>query len=42
MANTWQGAFPHENLTLDGYERRGASHSAPSLPTEEAFFNQPD
>jgi formylglycine-generating enzyme required for sulfatase activity len=21
MANTWQGAFPHENLGLDGYER---------------------
>jgi len=21
MANTWQGAFPLENLTLDGYER---------------------
>jgi formylglycine-generating enzyme required for sulfatase activity len=21
MANTWQGAFPHQNLTLDGYER---------------------
>ncbi len=21
MANTWQGAFPHENLNLDGYER---------------------
>ena len=21
MANTWQGAFPHENLTTDGYER---------------------
>jgi len=21
MANTWQGAFPHENLALDGYER---------------------
>jgi len=21
MANTWQGAFPHENLRLDGYER---------------------
>jgi sulfatase modifying factor 1 len=21
MANTWQGAFPHENLKLDGYER---------------------
>jgi formylglycine-generating enzyme required for sulfatase activity len=20
MANTWQGAFPHENLKLDGYE----------------------
>ena len=20
-ANTWQGAFPHENLKLDGYER---------------------
>jgi formylglycine-generating enzyme required for sulfatase activity len=21
MANTWQGAFPHENLKLDRYER---------------------
>jgi sulfatase modifying factor 1 len=21
MANTWQGAFPHENLTTDGYSR---------------------
>ena len=21
MANTWQGAFPNENLTEDGYER---------------------
>jgi formylglycine-generating enzyme len=21
MANTWQGAFPHQNLALDGYER---------------------
>ena len=21
MANTWQGAFPHQNLKLDGYER---------------------
>jgi len=21
MANTWQGAFPYENLALDGYER---------------------
>jgi formylglycine-generating enzyme required for sulfatase activity len=21
MANTWQGAFPHENLASDGYER---------------------
>jgi len=21
MANTWQGAFPHENLATDGYER---------------------
>ena len=21
MANTWQGAFPHENLARDGYER---------------------
>jgi len=21
MANTWQGAFPHENRNLDGYER---------------------
>jgi formylglycine-generating enzyme required for sulfatase activity len=21
MANTWQGAFPHENLAVDGYER---------------------
>jgi formylglycine-generating enzyme required for sulfatase activity len=21
MANTWQGAFPHENLKLDGYRR---------------------
>ncbi len=21
MANTWQGAFPHENLKTDGYAR---------------------
>src|SRR5262249_56721994 len=21
MANTWQGAFPHQNLATDGYER---------------------
>jgi hypothetical protein len=21
MANTWQGAFPHENLNSDGYAR---------------------
>ena len=21
MANTWQGAFPHENLKIDGYDR---------------------
>jgi formylglycine-generating enzyme required for sulfatase activity len=21
LANTWQGAFPHQNLALDGYER---------------------
>jgi formylglycine-generating enzyme required for sulfatase activity len=21
LANTWQGAFPHENLNTDGYER---------------------
>ena len=26
MANTWQGAFPHENLKLDGYERTSPGH----------------
>ena len=29
MANTWQGAFPHENLTLDGYERTSPVLSFP-------------
>jgi formylglycine-generating enzyme len=29
MANTWQGAFPHENLRLDGYERTSAVTAFP-------------
>lgn len=29
MANTWQGAFPHENLRLDGYERTSPVASFP-------------
>jgi len=29
MANTWQGAFPHENLALDGYERTSPVTSFP-------------
>jgi sulfatase modifying factor 1 len=29
MANTWQGAFPHENLKLDGYERTSPVMSFP-------------
>jgi len=29
MANTWQGAFPHENLRLDGYERTSPVTSFP-------------
>lgn len=29
MANTWQGDFPHENLTLDGYERTSPVKSFP-------------
>jgi len=29
MANTWQGAFPHENLCLDGYERTSAVSAFP-------------
>jgi len=30
MANTWQGAFPHENLKLDGYDRTSAVTAFPS------------
>lgn len=30
MANTWQGAFPHENLGLDGYERTSPVRSFPA------------
>ena len=29
MANTWQGVFPHENLTLDGYERTSSATAFP-------------
>ena len=29
MANTWQGAFPHENLAPDGYERTSPVDSFP-------------
>jgi formylglycine-generating enzyme len=29
MANTWQGAFPHENLKLDGYERTSPATAFP-------------
>ena len=29
MANTWQGAFPHENQKLDGYERTSPVRSFP-------------
>ena len=29
MANTWQGAFPHENQALDGYERTSPVKSFP-------------
>ena len=29
MANTWQGAFPHENQKLDGYERTSPVKSFP-------------
>ena len=29
MANTWQGAFPHQNLKLDGYERTSPVLSFP-------------
>lgn len=30
MANTWQGAFPHENLKLDGYERTSPVRTYPA------------
>ena len=30
MANTWQGAFPHENLKLDGYDRTSPVTAFPS------------
>src|SRR5580658_3604946 len=30
MANTWQGAFPHENLVEDGYERTSPVTSFPT------------
>ena len=29
MANTWQGAFPHENLKRDGYERTSPVNAFP-------------
>jgi sulfatase modifying factor 1 len=29
MANTWQGAFPHENLATDGYERTSPVRAFP-------------
>jgi formylglycine-generating enzyme len=29
MANTWQGAFPHQNLKLDGFERTSPVRSFP-------------
>jgi formylglycine-generating enzyme required for sulfatase activity len=30
MANYWQGAFPHENLLLDGYERTSPVRTFPA------------
>lgn len=30
MANTWQGAFPHENLGLDGYEHTSPVRTFPA------------
>ncbi|RAK51583.1 formylglycine-generating enzyme family protein [Phenylobacterium deserti] len=30
MANYWQGAFPHENLALDGFERTSPVRSFPA------------
>jgi formylglycine-generating enzyme required for sulfatase activity len=30
MANTWQGAFPHENLNLDGYQRTSPATAFPA------------
>jgi len=30
MANTWQGAFPHENLAEDGYERTSPVKTYPA------------
>ena len=30
MANTWQGAFPHENLKTDGYERTSPVDRVPA------------
>ena len=35
MANTWQGAFPHENLPDDGYRPHLAGRP-PSRPTATA------
>jgi formylglycine-generating enzyme len=29
MANTWQGAFPHQNLKTDGYERTSPARAFP-------------
>jgi formylglycine-generating enzyme required for sulfatase activity len=29
MANTWQGAFPHQNLASDGYERTSPVRAFP-------------
>lgn len=32
MANTWQGAFPHHNSKVDGYERISPVGSVPVSP----------
>jgi sulfatase modifying factor 1 len=32
MANTWQGAFPHENLAADGYTRTSPVRNFPANP----------
>jgi hypothetical protein len=30
MANTWQGEFPWQNLSLDGYERTSSGRLVPA------------